>query len=62
MITASVVHALEDVKIIDKAQTEHFLQRGAVFIDNRSEYKFFRCHIKGASTFLISSLMTRKTG
>ena len=48
MITASAVHALEDVKIIDRTQTEHFLQSGAVFIDNRPEYKFSLGHIKDA--------------
>jgi rhodanese-related sulfurtransferase len=48
MISASAVHALEDVKIIDRTQTEHFLQTGAVFIDNRPEYKFSLGHIKDA--------------
>ena len=48
MITVSTVHALEDVKIIDRTETEHLLQRGAVFIDNRPEYKFSLGHIEGA--------------
>lgn len=48
MIAASTANALEDVKIIDRAQTEHFLQSGAVFIDNRPEYKFSLGHIEGA--------------
>ncbi|MGD9947828.1 MAG: rhodanese-like domain-containing protein [Desulfobulbus sp.] len=48
MNTASAVHAIEDVKIIDRTQTEHFLQNGAVFIDNRPEYKFSLGHIEGA--------------
>jgi rhodanese-related sulfurtransferase len=48
MIAANVVHALENVKIIARAQTEHLLQKGAVFIDNRPEYKFSLGHIEGA--------------
>lgn len=48
MSISSTVHALEDVKIIDRVQTEHLLQHGAVFIDNRPEYKFSLGHIKGA--------------
>jgi rhodanese-related sulfurtransferase len=41
-------HAEEDVNIIDRMQTEHFLQSGAVFIDNRLAYKFSLGHIEGA--------------
>jgi len=48
MIAANAVHAFENVKIIDRAQTEHFLKKGAVFIDNRPEYKFSLGHIEGA--------------
>lgn len=48
MVAANAVHALENVKIIDRAQTEQFLQKGAVFIDNRPEYKFSLGHIEGA--------------
>ena len=48
MITAGAVHAFANVTIIDRAQTEHFLQSDAVFIDNRPEYKFSLGHIEGA--------------
>ena len=36
------------MNIIDRIQTERFLQSGAVFIDNRLESKFSLGHIEGA--------------
>jgi rhodanese-related sulfurtransferase len=47
-LTALPGYAENDVKIIDRMQTEQFLQSGAVFIDNRPEYKFSLGHIEGA--------------
>ncbi len=38
----------DDVKVIDRIQTKHFFQSGAVFVGNRPEYKFFLGHIEGA--------------
>jgi len=42
------VHAEADIAIIDRVQAEHYLQSGAVFIDNRPEHKFALGHIKGS--------------
>ena len=42
------VYAENEVNIIDAMQTEGFLESGAVFIDNRPEYKYALGHIRGA--------------
>ena len=47
-LTAFPGQAEEEVSIIDRRQTEHFLRSGAVFIDNRPEEKFAHGHIEGA--------------
>ena len=47
-LTAFPGQAEEEVSIIDRRQTEHFLRSGAVIIDNRPEEKFARGHIEGA--------------
>jgi len=47
-LAALPVHAEDDVKVIDRIQTKHFLQSGAVFVDNRPAYKFSLGHIEGA--------------
>lgn len=62
MIAVTTVHADEDVKIIDKIQTEKLLKTGALFIDNRPEYKFSLGHIKGAINlpFFIANDPTNK--
>ena len=64
--TALPRHGEGDVKVIDRIQTKHFLQNGAVFIDNRPAYKFSLGHIEGAVNlpFFVandpSNQMTRK--
>jgi rhodanese-related sulfurtransferase len=66
LFAALPVHAEEAVKIIDRIQTEYFLQSGAVFIDNRPAAKFSRGHIEGAVNlpFFVAddpaNIMTRK--
>ena len=47
-LTAFPGQAEEEVSIIDRRQTEHYLRSGAVFIDNRPEEKFAHGHIEGA--------------
>lgn len=41
-------HAKDNVNIIDRVQAAQFLKSGAIFIDNRPEYKFSLGHINGA--------------
>ena len=48
MLAAFPGQAEDEVRIIDRKQTEHFLRSGAVFIDNRPEEKFVQGHIEGA--------------
>lgn len=48
LLTAFPGQTEDEVSIIDRRQTEHYLRSGAVFIDNRPEEKFAHGHIEGA--------------